>query len=208
MPETHSDSTSVNSPPSAVSNATRCSWVSDDPLYQHYHDIEWGVPVHDDRMLFEFITLEGAQAGLSWITILKKREGYREAFAGFDPEMIAAYDEAKVEALLRNPAIVRNRLKVESTISNAKTVLEVQAEFGSLDTFLWEIVGGEPIVNSWERLADIPASTDLSKTMSKTLKQYGFRFMGPTTCYAFMQAVGMVNDHTTDCFRYHQVSSR
>ena len=182
--------------------STRCSWVSDDPLDQHYHDAEWGVPVHDDRILFEFITLEGAQAGLSWATILKKREGYREAFAGFDPEIVATYDEEKVEELLRNPAIVRHRQKIESTISNAKTVLAMQAKFGSLDAFLWEIVGGEPIVNSWERLSDIPASTDLSKTMSKVLKQHGFRFMGPTTCYAFMQAVGMVNDHTTDCFRY------
>ena len=182
--------------------STRCSWVSDNPLDQHYHDTEWGVPVHDDRKLFEFITLEGAQAGLSWATILKKREGYREAFAGFDPEIVATYDEAKVEELLQNPAIVRHRQKIESTISNAKVVSEVQAKFGSLDAFLWEIVGSEPIDNSWKRLGDIPASTELSKTMSKVLKQHGFRFMGPTTCYAFMQAVGMVNDHTTDCFRF------
>ena len=187
--------------------STRCSWVSDDPLDQHYHDTEWGVPVHDDHILFEFITLEGAQAGLSWATILKKREGYREAFAGFDPEIVATYDEARVEELLQNPAIVRHRQKIESTISNAKVVSEVQAKFGSLDAFLWEIVGSEPIDNSWKRLGDIPASTELSKTMSKVLKQHGFRFMGPTTCYAFMQAVGMVNDHTTDCFRYNQVFS-
>ena len=183
--------------------STRCSWVSDNPLDIHYHDTEWGAPVHDDRILFEFITLEGAQAGLSWATILKKREGYRDAFADFNPEIVAAYDEEKVEELLQYPAIVRHRQKIESTISNAKTVLAIQAKFGSLDAFLWEMVGGEPIVNSWERLADIPASTELSKTMSKVLKQHGFRFMGPTTCYAFMQAVGMVNDHTTDCFRYH-----
>ena len=187
--------------------STRCSWVSDNPLDQHYHDTEWGVPVHDDHILFEFITLEGAQAGLSWATILKKREGYREAFAGFDPEIVATYDEARVEELLQNPAIVRHRQKIESTISNAKVVSEVQAKFGSLDAFLWEIVGSEPIDNSWKRLEDIPASTELSKTMSKVLKQHGFRFMGPTTCYAFMQAVGMVNDHTTDCFRYNQVFS-
>ncbi len=181
---------------------TRCAWVSDNPLDQHYHDTEWGVPVHDDRVLFEFITLEGAQAGLSWATILQKREGYREAFAGFGPGIVALYDEEKVEELLQNPGIVRHRGKIESAINNAKAVLEMQANYGSLDAFLWEIVGGEPIVNTWERPGDVPASTELSKTMSKALKQHGFRFMGPTTCYAFMQAVGMVNDHTTDCFRY------
>lgn len=186
---------------------TRCSWVSADPLDQQYHDTEWGVPEHNDSRLFECITLEGAQAGLSWITILRKREGYRKDFAGFDPNVVAAYDETKVEELLQDPGIVRHRGKIESTINNAKAVLDVQATYGSLDTFLWEIVGGEPVVNRWKSVSDVASSTDLSKTMSKVLKQHGFRFMGPTTCYAFMQAVGMVNDHTTDCFRYHQVSS-
>lgn len=186
---------------------TRCSWVSTDPLDIHYHDTEWGVPEHDDKKLFEAITLEGAQAGLSWLTILKKREGYREAFAGFDPANVAKYDEEKVLELLQNPAIVRHRGKIESTINNANAVLDVQADYGSLDALLWEIVGGKPTVNAWTDLGDVPASTELSKTMSKVLKQHGFRFMGPTTCYAFMQAVGMVNDHTIDCFRYHQCSS-
>lgn len=186
---------------------TRCSWVSDDPLDQLYHDTEWGVPEHDDRKLFEGITLEGAQAGLSWITILRKRQGYRDAFAGFDPETVAAFDEATVEELLQNPGIVRHRLKIESTIDNARAVLAVQAKFGSLSAFLWEIVGGEPIDNKVESIGDVPSSTDLSKRMSMVLKQQGFRFMGPTTCYAFMQAMGMVNDHTIDCFRYHQVPS-
>lgn len=185
----------------------RCSWVSDDPLDIHYHDTEWGVPVHDDKKLFEAITLEGAQAGLSWITILKKREGYRKAFADFDPSVVSTYSKAKVEELVQNPGIVRHRQKIESTISNANAVLDVQESLGSLDAFLWDIVGGRPIINAWESVNDAPASTDLSKHMSKVLKQHGFRFMGPTTCYAFMQAVGMVNDHTTDCFRYHQVNT-
>ncbi len=185
----------------------RCAWVSDDPLDQLYHDTEWGVPEHDDNKLFEGITLEGAQAGLSWITILRKREGYRDAFAGFDPQIVTAFDEAKIEELLQNPGIVRHRQKIESTIGNAKAVLDVQREYGSLDAFLWEIVGGQPIDNKLARIADAPSSTELSKQMSKVLKQHGFRFIGPTTCYAFMQAAGMVNDHTTDCFRYHLLPS-
>ena len=187
---------------------TRCAWVSADPLDKHYHDKEWGVPEHEDNKLFEGITLEGAQAGLSWLTILRKREGYREAFGGFDPEIVATYDKTKVEELLQNPSIVRHRQKIDSTINNAKAMLEVQGKFGSLDAFLWEVVGGEPITNGWNSVEDVPSSTDLSKTMSKVLKHHGFKFMGPTTCYAFMQAVGMVNDHATDCFRYHQVSSQ
>ncbi|MDX1438869.1 MAG: DNA-3-methyladenine glycosylase I [Rubricoccaceae bacterium] len=185
----------------------RCSWVSDDPLDVRYHDSEWGVPVHDDRTLFEFITLEGAQAGLSWVTILRKRDGYREVFSGFDPSIVATYDEEKVEDLLQNSGIVRHRQKIESTISNAKVVLDVQERYGSLSYFLWDIVGGKPRVNAWKSVREAPTETDLSRKMSRVLKQHGFRFMGPTTCYAFMQAVGMVNDHTVDCFRYHQINA-
>jgi len=167
-----------------------------------YHDSEWGVPSHDDRHLFELLTLEGAQAGLSWSTILRKREGYRNAFAGFDPQAVAGFTSNDVERLLADPGIVRNRLKVESTISNAACVLEVQGTHGSLDAYLWSFVDGEPIVGRWRTLSELPAETDLSRTLSKDLRRRGFRFVGPTICYAFMQTVGMVDDHTVDCFRF------
>ena len=166
-----------------------------------YHDEEWGVPSHDDRHLFEMLTLEGAQAGLSWSTILRKREGYRRAFAGFDPATVAAFGSADVERLLADPGIVRNRLKVESTVNNAERVLEVQDELGSLDAYLWAFVDGRPIVNQFRALSELPAETDLSKAVSKDLKRRGFRFIGPTGIYAFMQTIGMVDDHTVDCFR-------
>ena len=167
-----------------------------------YHDEEWGVPTHDDRHLFEMLTLEGAQAGLSWSTILRKREGYREAFAGFDPASVAKFGEKDVERLLADPGIVRNRMKIESTIENARRVLEAQEEYGSLDAYFWAFVDAKPIVNSWRSLGELPAETPLSKTISKDLKKRGFRFIGPTIVYAFMQTVGMVDDHTIDCFRY------
>jgi DNA-3-methyladenine glycosylase I len=175
-------------------------------MYLAYHDREWGVPVHDDRRLFEMLTLEGAQAGLSWSTILTKREGYRSAFARFDPSAVARFDRRKIERLLRDPGIVRNRRKVEATVANAKATLAVQDELGSLGTYLWSFVDGRPIVHHWERLTDIPAETALSTTMSKELKRRGFRFVGPTVCYAFMQAVGMVNDHVKSCFRYRELT--
>lgn len=182
----------------------RCAWAGDDPLYIAYHDQEWGVPVHDDRTLFEFILLEGAQAGLSWITILKKRENYRQAFDGFDPARIASYDEARVQELLANAGIVRNQLKIRSAITNAKAFLDIQQEAGSFDRFIWQFVGGEPTVNAWKSMKNVPASTPQSDAMSKELKRRGFKFVGTTICYAFMQATGMVNDHTTDCFRYQK----
>ena len=167
-----------------------------------YHDTEWGMPVHDDRVLFEFLTLEGAQAGLSWQTILNKREAYRGAFAGFDPARVAAFDQDRIEALLLDAGIVRNRLKIESTVSNARAVLDVQSKYGSLDRYLWSFVAGKPIVNRRARAASVPARTAVSDEMSKSLKQHGFRFVGTTICYAFMQATGMVNDHLTTCFRH------
>jgi DNA-3-methyladenine glycosylase I len=185
----------------------RCAWVPlDNPSYLAYHDEEWGVPVHDDRMLFEMLTLEGAQAGLSWSTILNKREGYRRVFAGFDPGTVARFSGRKVDRLLTDPSIVRNRLKVESTVANAREVLRLQEEGGSLDAYLWSFVGGAPRMNRYRRLGDIPAETPESKAMSKDLKSRGFRFVGPTVCYAFMQACGLVNDHTVGCFRYREVS--
>jgi DNA-3-methyladenine glycosylase I len=185
-----------------VSNVKRCEWAAgSDELMVAYHDEEWGVPSHDDVHLFEMLTLEGAQAGLSWSTILRKREGYRRAFAGFDPGVVARFEAKDVERLLADPGIVRNRLKIESTVNNAARVLEVQEEHGSLDAYLWSFVDGAPIVNSWATLAEIPAETDLSKAISKDLKRLGFRFVGPTAMYAFMQTVGMVDDHTVDCFR-------
>jgi DNA-3-methyladenine glycosylase I len=167
-----------------------------------YHDQEWGVPLHDEQRLFEMLTLEGAQAGLSWLTILRKREGYRRAFVGFDPQLVAGFDDADVARLLADPGIVRNRLKIASTISNARAVLEVQARYGSLDAFLWGFVDGVPIRNSWRSMAEIPASTAVSDIMSREMKRQGFRFVGSTICYAHMQATGMVNDHLRDCFRY------
>jgi len=183
----------------------RCAWAGDDPLYVAYHDREWGVPVHDDRRLFEFLILEGAQAGLSWITILKKRENYRRAFDDFDAERIASYGEAKVRKLLADSGIVRNRLKIRAAIGNARAYLAVREEFGSFDRFIWQFVGGRPKTNAWKRLAEIPATTAESDAMSKELKRRGFQFVGSTICYAFMQAVGMVNDHTVDCFRYREL---
>ncbi len=185
---------------------TRCAWVGDDPLYRAYHDNEWGVPVHDDKLLFEFLTLEGAQAGLTWLTILRKRSGYRDAFAGFDPEAVARFDAVKVAVLLANPGIVRNRLKVESTITNARAFLAVQQEFGSFDAYQWRFVDGTPIRNAWKTIGEVPASTSVSDAMSRDLKKRGFRFVGSTICYAHMQAVGMVNDHTVDCFRWREIA--
>lgn len=185
----------------------RCAWVSDDPLYQAYHDHEWGVPVHDDRLLFEFLILEGAQAGLSWITVLRKRQNYRAAFAGFDPALVAGFDDQKQAELLQNPGIIRNRLKIASTIGNARAFIKVQKEFGSFDTYIWRFVDGVPIRNAWRTLKEVPASTPVSDAMSRDLKKRGFRFVGSTICYAFMQAVGMVNDHTVDCFRHQELDS-
>jgi DNA-3-methyladenine glycosylase I len=185
---------------------TRCGWVpEDDPLYVAYHDGEWGVPSHDDRHLFEMLVLEGAQAGLSWSTILRKRTGYRTAFAGFDIERVASFTDADVARLLTDPSIVRNRAKVEAAVANAQAALEVRDELGSLDGHLWRFVGGQPILNRWRQLDEIPADTDESRAMSKELKRRGFRFVGPTICYAFMQATGMVNDHLTSCFRWAEV---
>jgi len=183
-------------------SVNRCAWANGD-LYIEYHDKEWGVPVHNDRHLFEMIILEGAQAGLSWITILKKRENYRKAFDNFDARKIAKYDARKIQKLLANPGIVRNRLKVNATVQNAKAFLAVQKEFGSFDKYIWQFVGGKPIQNAWQK-GPIPAKTKESDAMSKDLLKRGFKFVGSTICYAFMQAVGMVNDHTVDCFRYRQ----
>lgn len=180
----------------------RCAWVTDDPLYVAYHDKEWGVPCHDDQTLFEMLILEGAQAGLSWITILKRRESYREAFDQFDPAVVATYDAAKIEALLQNPGIIRNRLKVNAAVKNARAFLEVQATFGTFDRYIWSFVDGEPIHNHWRMLSEVPTQTAQSQAMSRDLKKRGLTFVGPTICYAFMQACGMVNDHTVDCFRY------
>ena len=187
-----------------MTGRTRCGWVNDDPLYIAYHDEEWGVPLHDDRRLFEMLVLEGAQAGLSWYTILKKRDGYRRAFDGFDPERVARYDEKKVASLLQDPGIVRNRLKVQAAIGNARAWLDLRESGVQFSDFLWDFTGGKPVVNAWRRLEDIPAATPASEAMSKALKKLGFRFVGPTICYAFMQAVGMVNDHTTTCFRWKE----
>jgi len=181
----------------------RCAWAKGD-LYTAYHDKEWGVPVHDDRLLFEFLILEGAQAGLSWITILKKRENYRRAFDNFDARKIARYDSRKVKKLLADPGIVRNRLKIEAAIRNARAFLAVRKEFGSFDACVWRFVGGQPIRNHWKSLKEVPARTPESDALSKDLLKRGFKFVGSTICYAFMQAVGMVNDHTRDCFRYER----
>ncbi len=183
----------------------RCEWCGDDPQYIDYHDKEWGVPVHDDRLLFEFLVLEGAQAGLSWLTILKKRHNYRQAFHNFDCDTVANYTAVDVNRLLGDAGIVRNRLKIEAAIKNARGVLDLQAEFGSLDSYLWRYVDGTTIQNSWKSMAELPAKTKLSEQMSKDLKQRGFNFVGPTICYAFMQAVGMVNDHISSCFRHAEV---
>jgi DNA-3-methyladenine glycosylase I len=180
----------------------RCAWCPpDNPLYIQYHDEEWGVPVHDDRKLFEMLILEGAQAGLSWLTILKRREGYREAFDHFDAKKIARYDKRKMAALLKNPGIIRNRLKIAATVANARAFLQVQKEHGTFDRYIWSFVGGKPKRNRWKQGERLPAQTSEAEAMSKDLKSRGFRFVGPTICYAFMQAVGLVDDHAADCFR-------
>jgi DNA-3-methyladenine glycosylase I len=187
--------------------SSRCPWaVGDD--YIRYHDREWGVPIHDDQLLFEFLILEGAQAGLSWATILKKRENYRQAFDSFDPSVVAKYNKRKIESLLKNPGLIRNRLKIASAVSNAQAFLAVQKEFGSFDTYIWSFVGGRTIQNVRKSLKDVPASTTESDAMSKDLKRHGFRFVGSTICYAFMQAVGMVNDHLVTCFRHAELRAR
>lgn len=186
----------------------RCEWCGDNPLDKAYHDKEWGVPVHDDRLLFEFFILEGAQAGLSWQMILKKREGYRKAFDRFDIQKVASYKDKDIKRLLSDAAIVRNRLKIQSAINNAQRALTVIEKFGSFDTFLWRYVDGSPIQNEWKSMVEVPVKTDRSDAMSKDLKKYGFNFFGSTICYAFMQAVGMVNDHTVDCFRYRDLTGQ
>ena len=186
----------------SMNDKNRCSWAQGKQLEMDYHDTEWGVPVHDDKVLFEFLILEGAQAGLSWSTILNKREGYRQALDDFDIHKVSTYDDIKVAELLANPGIVRNKLKVNSTISNARLFIEVQKEFGSFDAYIWQFVGGKSIINSWVSASQVPVSTPESDAMSKDLKKRGFKFIGTTICYAYMQAMGMVNDHATDCFCY------
>ncbi len=183
----------------------RCTWATKHTLKTHYHDTEWGVPVYDDAVLFEFLTLEGAQSGLSWLTILIKRENYQQAFDHFDVQKIAHYDSAKITELLNNEGIVRNKLKINSVVSNARAFLKIQEEYGSFSKFIWNFVNNKPIINTWNHVDEVPAKTDLSDLISKTLKKKGFKFFGSTTCYAFMQAVGMVNDHTIDCFRHKEV---
>ena len=185
----------------------RCEWANRSELEQSYHDNEWGVAIHDDRSLFEFLVLEGAQAGLSWSTILRKREGYRKAFENFDAQKISRYSEDDIARLLINSEIIRNKLKINATITNARAFLQVQEQFGSFDHYIWQFVHGRPIQNSWERMIDIPSSTSESEAMSKDLRKRGFKFVGATICYAFMQAVGMVNDHVVDCFRYEELKN-
>ena len=180
----------------------RCEWAGSDTLMVAYHDQEWGVPLHDDPKLFEFLILEGMQAGLSWMTILRKRENFRTAFDGFDPQKVAQYDQAKFEQLMADAGIIRNRRKIEAAAQNARAFLDLQAEYGSFDTYIWQFVGGKPLVNTWMEMREIPAKSEQSEAMSKDLKKHGFNFVGPTICYAHMQATGMVNDHTVDCFRY------
>jgi len=184
----------------------KCEWALNNfEAYERYHDQEWGVPVHDDQVHFEFLILEGAQAGLSWSTVLKKREGYRKAFANFEVQKVAQFDEIKIQELLQNPAIIRNQLKVRATVNNAKKFIEVQKEFGSFDKYIWQFVDSQPIVGQWNRMSEVPAMTDVSDVLSKDLKKRGFKFVGSTIMYAHMQATGLVNDHTTDCFRYAQL---
>ena len=189
-------------------DVNRCEWAGGDPLLVAYHDLEWGVPLHDDRVLFEFLVLEGAQAGLSWSTILRKREGYRTAFAGFVPERVAEFEEEDVQRLLLDGGIVRNRRKIEAAIANARAFVHVQQEFGSFDSYAWSFVGGTPIQNRWKSLAEIPTQTRESRLLSRDLKRRGFGFVGPTICYAHMQATGMVNDHTVDCFRWPELGGQ
>ena len=184
----------------------RCQWSLGDSLLQEYHDKEWGVPIHDDFLLFEHLSLGGAQAGLSWLTILKRRGGYKEAFAGFDPQIVAQYTPEKIEVLLRDPGIIRNHQKINSVVNNAALILEINDKFGSLNDYLWEFTEGKTIQNSWEKESELPVNTKESDNMSKKLISRGFKFTGTTICYAFMQAVGMVNDHTIDCFRYYELS--
>jgi DNA-3-methyladenine glycosylase I len=186
----------------------KCTWALSSPSEEQYHDLEWGVPVHDDRLLFEFLILEGAQAGLSWSTILNKRDGYRLAFDNFDVERIAGYDDKKIDALLGNPNIVRNKLKVNSAVNNAQAYLKVQRDFGSFDTYIWQFVNDKPQQNAWKNAADVPVSTPASELMSKDLKKRGFKFVGSTICYAYMQATGMINDHTIDCYRHAEIKTR
>lgn len=188
-----------------MTRKNRCAWLTDNPLYISYHDKEWGVPVHHDTRLFEMLILEGAQAGLSWLTILKRRENFRKAYDGFDPASIAGWDQDKIETLLKDPGIIRNRLKVEGARTNALAFLQVAREFGSFDTFIWSFVKNKPIHNSWKTIQEIPATTPESDRMSRELKKMGFKFVGSTICYAFMQAVGMVNDHTVGCYRHKEL---
>ncbi|MFZ5939996.1 MAG: DNA-3-methyladenine glycosylase I [Bacteroidota bacterium] len=183
----------------------RCPWSGNDPVYISYHDEEWGLPLHDDRKHFEFLVLESAQAGLSWLTILKRRENYRRLYADFDPEIVAGYDQDRVEELLNDPGIIRNRLKIEASVTNARSFLEVRKEFGSFDRYLLQFTGGRQIVNNWEHMSELPAKTEVSDAISKDMKKRGFRFIGSTTIYAHLQAAGIVNDHLTGCFRYHEV---
>ena len=185
---------------------TRCEWGDSSDIYRKYHDEEWGVPVHDDQKMFEFLVLESAQAGLSWITILKRREGYRKAFAGFDPEKVALFNETKVEELMQDTGIIRNRKKIESTITNARVFLKVQSEFGSFCNYIWSFTGGKPIVNHWEKLSEMPAQNELSVAISRDMKKRGFSFLGPVVIYSHLQATGIVNDHLTYCFRYGELS--
>ncbi|GAA0427360.1 DNA-3-methyladenine glycosylase I [Cocleimonas flava] len=189
-----------------MNDKNRCGWAQGSQLEKDYHDNEWGVPVHDDQLLFEFLNLESAQAGLSWVTILNKRENYKAAFDNFHIETVSNYDEAKIAELLDNPGIVRNKLKVNATVNNANRVIEVQKEFGSFDAYIWQFVDGKPLVNKWKDMSEVPSSTALSDAMSKDLKKRGFKFIGTTICYAYMQASGMVNDHVTDCFCYNKNS--
>lgn len=184
----------------------RCAWVNDDPLYITYHDTEWGVPVFDDRLLFEFLILEGMQAGLSWLTVLKKRDNFRQSFDNFNAKRIAQYDPKKIEWLLNNTGIIRNRLKINATITNANAFLEMQQKYGSFSDYIWQFVDGKPLLNQWENINQVPAKTGISDKMANDLKQQGFKFVGSTICYAFMQAVGMVNDHTLNCFRHSEVT--
>jgi len=185
----------------------RCAWTASDPLMIEYHDTEWGVPVHDDRKLFEFLVLDAFQAGLSWSTILKKRENFRKAFDNFDPQRIAQYDAKKIEDLLNDAGIIRNKAKINATVKNARAFQEVQRKFGTFDAYIWHFAGGKPIVNKWETTAEIPAKSAEAEAMSSDLKKRGFSFVGPTICYAFMQAAGIVNDHVVDCFRYAEINS-
>lgn len=186
----------------------RCAWVKDDPLYVDYHDLEWGLPIYDERLLFEFLNLEGMQAGLSWLTILKKRDNYRASFDHFNAEKIAKYDQRKVNQLLANAGIIRNKLKIQAIITNAQAFLKIKKEDGSFSDYIWDFVDGKPIQNHWKQMRQVPAKSPVSDKLSKDLKKRGFKFVGSTICYAFMQAVGMVNDHTINCFRYKELKSR